>query len=161
MIPTNNYFFDASVLIDYFGKDEESTSQITNLRTWVEDTLADELSEIYTNTVVMLEFAKFLFYQEVALKKIKSRIRNISNYYNIKVIGYGTPEMWESIDKFANLPIEIECHAGELSLLPFTKNFNAVYVSSDENSLKSFKMVDRVNPRKSAYVTQKGNEYQN
>jgi hypothetical protein len=157
---TNNYFFDSTVLIDYFAN-EETDSELERLRIWVEDVIADPSTIIHTNTVAMLEFAKFLFYQKVTLKKIKNRVRYISIQYNISVSDYESADLWESIDKFSRIKNDstLECHAGELSLLPFTKDHNSVYVSSDKSALRSFMLTDRVNPRKSPFVTTKGNEY--
>ncbi len=146
----NNYFLDATVLIDYFS--EKDIEELGKVRNFVENIVSDEEIEIHTNTVVLLEFAKFLFYQKISPKKIRTKIRQMMVSYNIVSEDYSKTHFRESLSQLTNIDNNSECHAGELSLLSLFNEFDSVFASSDESALSAFTHVKRVNPRKSDYV---------
>ena len=157
MMPENQYFLDTTVLIDYFCKD--NAPEFENVRKWFDSVLTQPEDTIYTNTIILLEFAKFLFYQKMSKKKIRDTVRRLSSQYNLECVGFDKSDLFTTIEEFETLPLSPPCDVGELSLLPLRTRFNCIYVSSDDGALTTFKHIDRINPRKSKLVCAKGTDY--
>jgi len=146
---TTNYILDATVLVDYYAKDE-TTVELSNLRFWMDSIIGNPLVTIYINTVTLLEFSKFLYFGKTDVKNIK----------NIIVVSDLTKfDLLVIIDNLSRIEKALDLHAGELSLLQFSNMINFIFVSSDINALKSFKKLQRINPRKSIDVIKIGEEY--
>jgi len=155
---TTNYILDATVLVDYYAKDE-TTVELSNLRFWMDSIIGNPLVTIYINTVTLLEFSKFLYFGKTDVKNIKNIIRRMSNKYNIVVSDLTKFDLLVIIDNLSRIEKALDLHAGELSLLQFSNMINFIFVSSDINALKSFKKLQRINPRKSIDVIKIGEEY--
>lgn len=159
-MPTNETLvLDATVLIDYFG--EKTDIDTATLRENFDNVVfSDNNVTILANTVVMIEFVAFLYYiLHQSVKELKDTLRRAKNHSHLVVYDYGQKELFDSINQIHDLPQNLKCHAGELSLLSLI-HFDEIFVSSDSPALTAYKIMNRKDLRRSTETIPKGVDFQ-
>jgi len=144
------YVLDCTVLVDFSSTDEEVQAKktIANARGWLINSISDNSIDLVTSPTILIELARHLYFcKKFNISKVKRCVTTlIRSFDNFKVPEQGIHEVTELCRSLGAISINAQCHAGELSLIPQLFEVGTTYVSSDKNSLKAFKMVDRLNP---------------
>lgn len=143
------YLLDTTILEDYFF------AVNPNSKNWLRNVIANNDGEIILTPVILIELIRRLYYiRQKDAKKVRYSIKILTNA--IKQITYTNMSKNEAKDisrKIEHLPVDVPCHVGELSLLPYIQEQNTVVVSSDQNVLKAYVQTTRIDPRTSPPTT--------
>lgn len=138
-----HYLLDTTILEDYFF------AVNPNSKNWLRNIINSNDGEIILTPVILIELIRRLYYiRHRDAKKVRYSIKLLT--HAIKQISYknmGKNEAKDISRKIEQLPLDIPCHVGELSLLPYIGEQNTVVVSNDEGVIKAFVQAIRIDPR--------------
>lgn len=137
------YAIDATVLIDNFeGK--------ANVRSWLHGVIESETTILTTPTIV-IEFARYLrFAKNLETSRLKQIVFTLSRTFSgFKITRQDSSDVFSVCQELKRIDTQLNCHTGELTLLPILRNPFVTFVSSDINALRAFINSNRLDPRAS------------
>lgn len=107
-----------------------------------------------------MEFVSVLYFEKKhEAKKLRHEMMTLQrSFYAFTVVDQSLFEAEGVCVAFNKVSPEHICHVGEVSLLPYLSEPATVFVSSDMEALKAFKLAERLNPSYSPPATAKPGE---
>ncbi len=141
------YFTDATVWIDYFSN-ASNNEELSRVVDWVESVVEAE-GLIFVTPEILLELVCHFFYAiRTPPKKVRDIIRTVTRQIrNLEITTSHIETVKEVVRNLSRLTATMKCDIGEMSILPFLFQPDTVFVSSDENAIKSFSFAPSINPR--------------
>ncbi len=150
MSSLNRFAIDAMVFIDFACTDEEARRDQgkANVKNWLNEKVGEAYTELISTPTILIEVAQYLFFTK---RHNPRQVRHVvltlkRTFYNLSIPDQGSYDIEGVCNGFSKVAQELQCHAGELSLLPHLVEPGTTFVSSDKNALRAFKMVPRLDP---------------